>query len=218
MANKTLFRTSPGKLAPRTDAVNEAGGVAYALEPRHALACYAATGCLSTTFYISAEMQLDTVLGLCAKVEPEWIAKAAVYARERAVMKDLPALLAAALSMRSADLLRQVFPRVIDSPKMLRNFVQIVRSGAVGRKSLGTVPKRLVLRWLAERSDDQLFNGSVGKAPSLVDIVKMVHPKPATKAREALYRWLLDKEVPMDDLPPAVAAFERRCRTCRSRC
>jgi 60 kDa SS-A/Ro ribonucleoprotein len=209
MVSKTLFRTSPGKLAPQTDAVNEAGGVAYALEPRHALACYAATGCLSPTFYASAEVQLDATLGLCAKVEPEWIAKTAVYARERAVMKDLPALLTAALSVRSADLLRTVFSRVIDSPKMLRNFVQIVRSGAVGRKSLGTVPKRLVLRWLEERSDDQLFNGSVGNAPSLADILKMVHPKPATKSREALYRWLLGKEVPMDELPPSVAAFER---------
>ncbi|HYU33216.1 MAG TPA: RNA-binding protein [Thermoanaerobaculia bacterium] len=209
MASKTLFRTSPGKLAPRSDAVNEEGGAAYALEPRHALACYAATGCLSATFYASAEVQLDTVLGLCEKVEPEWLAKTAVYARERAVMKDLPALLAAALSMRSADLLRKVFPRVIDSPKMLRNFVQIVRSGAVGRKSLGTVPKQLVLRWLEERSDEQLFNGSVGNAPSLADILRMVHPKPATKTREALYGWLLGREVSMEELPPPVAAFER---------
>lgn len=209
MASKTLFRTSPGKLAPKADAVNEAGGVAYALEPRQALACYAATGCLSTTFYASAEVQLATVLDLCSKVEPEWIAKAAVFARERAVMKDLPALLAAVLSMQSADLLRKVFPRVIDSPKMLRNFVQIVRSGAVGRKSLGTVPKGLVLRWLEERSDDQIFSGSVGNAPSIADILKMVHPKPATKSREALYRWLIGKEVAQEDLPPAVAAFER---------
>jgi 60 kDa SS-A/Ro ribonucleoprotein len=209
MASKTLFRTSPGKLAPRSNAVNEAGGAAYALEPRHALACYAATGCLSATFYASAETQLDTILGLCAKVEPEQLAKTAVYARERAVMKDLPALLAAALSVRNADLLRQVFPRVIDSPKMLRNFVQIVRSGAVGRKSLGTVPKRLVLRWLEERSDEQLFNGSVGNTPSLGDVLRMVHPKPATKTREALSGWLLGREVVADDLPPAVAAFER---------
>jgi len=214
MVSKTLFRTSPGKLAPRSDAVNEAGGAAYALEPRQALACYAATGCLSATFYASAETQLDTVLDLCGKVEPEQLAKTAVYARERAVMKDLPALLAAALSVRSAGLLSQVFPRVIDSPKMLRNFVQIVRSGAVGRKSLGTVPKRLVLRWLEERSDEQLFHGSVGNAPSLGDVLRMVHPKPATKSREALYGWLLGHPIPSeklsaDDLPPAVAAFER---------
>lgn len=211
MASKTLFQSIRGKLAPKADAVNEAGGLAYDLEARHALALYAATGCLSTTFYASAEVQLDTVLTLCEKVEvePEFIARAAVFARERAVMKDLPALLAAVLSTKDAGLLRKVFPRVIDSPKMLRNFVQIVRSGATGRKSLGTVPKRLILDWLEGRSDEQLFNGSVGNAPSLADVLKMVHPKPATKSREALYGWLIGKAVAVEDLPPMVQAFEQ---------
>jgi len=211
MASKTLFQSIRGKLAPKANAVNEAGGMAYDLEARHALALYAATGCLSTTFYASAEVQLDTVLALCDKVEvePEFIARTAVFARERAVMKDLPALLAAVLSKKDAALLRKVFPRVIDSPKMLRNFVQIVRSGATGRKSLGTVPKRLILDWLERRSDEQIFNGSVGNAPSLADVLKMVHPKPATKSREALYGWLIGKTVAVEDLPPAVQAFER---------
>lgn len=209
MATKTLFRSMRGKLPPLADGVNEAGGKAYLLSSRHALACYAATGCLTPTFYASAETQLDTVLGLCEMVETEFVAKAAIYARERAVMKDLPALFAAVLSVKSADLLRAVFPRVIDSPKMLRNFVQIVRSGAAGRKSLGTVPKGLILRWLEERSDEQLFFGSVGNDPSLPDILRMVHPKPATKTREALYGWLLGKAVKDEDLPPAVQAFER---------
>ena len=40
-------------------------------------------------------------------------------------MKDMPALLAAILAVRDLELLAQVFPRVIDSGKMLRNFVQI---------------------------------------------------------------------------------------------
>ena len=33
--------------------------------------------------------------------------------------------------------MKAVFPRVIDNGKMLRNFVQVVRSGTVGRKSFG---------------------------------------------------------------------------------
>ena len=88
----------------------------------------------------------------------------------------------------------EVFDRVIDSPKMLRNFVQIMRSGVVGRKSLGSLPKRLVQQWLESRSDEQLFIGSVGNDPSLADIVKMVHPKPATPARQALYGYLIGRE------------------------
>ena len=59
-------------------------------------------------------------------------------------MKDMPALLCAVLASRAPGLLAEVFDRVIDDGRMLRNFVQIMRSGVVGRKSLGTLPKRLV--------------------------------------------------------------------------
>jgi len=97
---------------------------------------------------------------------------------------------------------------VIDSPKMLRNFVQIMRSGTVGRKSLGTLPKRLVLAWLESKSDDQLFTGSVGNDPSLADIVKMVHPKPATKSRAALYGYLIGRDHVASELPQKVRDFE----------
>src|SRR5213079_3641349 len=98
--------------------------------------------------------------------------------------KDIPALLVAVLSVKDRDLFRAVFPRVIDNAKMLRNFVQIMRSGAVGRKSLGSAPKRLVREWLDARDPATLFKANVGQDPSLTDIVKMVHPKPKDAARE----------------------------------
>lgn len=47
MANATLFQSLVGALIPRADARNEAGGPAYQLPPRHALAQFAATGCLN---------------------------------------------------------------------------------------------------------------------------------------------------------------------------
>jgi 60 kDa SS-A/Ro ribonucleoprotein len=55
MANKTLFKSLIGKLIPATDAVNEERAPAYALSPKHQLAQYAATGCLNTTFYATAD-------------------------------------------------------------------------------------------------------------------------------------------------------------------
>jgi 60 kDa SS-A/Ro ribonucleoprotein len=209
MANKNLFRSIVGRLAPKTDTRNEAGGVAYAFSAEHALAQYAATGCLNATYYASGEEQLERVLQLCAKVEPEFIAQAAIYARQKGLMKDLPALLCAVLSVRSPGLMAEVFDRVIDSPKMLRNFVQIIRSGVVGRKSLGTLPKRMVLQWLESRSDAQLFTGSVGNDPSLADVIKMVHPKPADPARAALYGYLLGREHDAEALPPLVREYEK---------
>jgi len=208
MANKTLFKTLVGKLVPAADARNEENAPAYALTPKQALAQYAATGCLGATFYAGAEEQLAKVLELCAQVEPEFVAKTAVYARERGFMKDMPALLLAVLAAKDVRLLAAVFPRVVDNGKMLRNFVQIVRSGQVGRKSLGTAPKRLVREWLEARAPESVFRASVGQTPSLADIVKMVHPKPRDPQREALYGYLVGREFDAEALPALVREFE----------
>jgi len=209
MASKTLFPSVRGDFLPKADTRNEAGGVAYSFSPLHALAQYASTGCLNSTFYASAEHQLAQVLALCDQVAPESIARVALYARQKGAMKDLPALLCAVLSVKSPEILAKIFDRVIDSPKMLRNFVQIIRSGAAGRKSLGTLPKRLILQWLEGRTDDQLFTGSVGNAPSLADVIKMVHPKPASASRAALYGYLIGRDYDRAALPGLVQQYEK---------
>jgi 60 kDa SS-A/Ro ribonucleoprotein len=208
MANKNLFKSIVGKLIPATDALNDERAPAYAFTPRHALAQYAATGCLNATFYATAETQLKTVIELCRGIEPEFIARTAIYARERGFMKDMPALLCAVLSVKDRALLGRVFPRVIDNGKMLRNFVQIMRSGAVGRKSLGTAPRRLVREWLEARSDEQVFTASVGQTPSIADIVRMVHPRPKSTARAALYAYLVGRAVEAASLPVVVSKYE----------
>src|SRR6478672_2599728 len=208
MANKTLFKSLMGRLIPAADAVNEERAPAYALSPKHQLAQYAATGCLNTTFYATADEQLAKVLELCADLDAEFIAKTAVFCRERGFMKDMPALLCAVLSVKDRELLNTVFPRVIDNAKMLRNFVQIMRSGAVGRKSLGSAPKRLVRQWLDARDPVSLFKANVGQDPSLADIVKMVHPKPRDANREALFGYFIGRDHNIEALPELVRSFE----------
>jgi 60 kDa SS-A/Ro ribonucleoprotein len=209
MVNTRLFQTRHGALLPDATARNHEQAPAYALSARHQLAQLAATGCLNQTFYASAESQLDTVRALAQTVDAAFVAKTAVYARQAGHMKDMPALLAATLAVRDVALLGQVFGRVVDNGKMLRNFVQIMRSGAVGRKSLGSRPKKLVQHWLATASEKQLLNASVGNTPSLADVVKMVHPKPAEAWRAAWFAWLIGKPVDETALPPLTQAFER---------
>lgn len=208
MANAQLFQTLYRTVPPQANTINDEGAPAYRLSARHQLAQYAATGCLNATFYASAEDQLATVLDLCREIEPAFIAQTAVYCRERGYMKDMPALLLAVLAGRGAPELTPAFQRVIDNGKMLRNFVQIMRSGAVGRKSLGSRPKKLVQTWLNRASEQQLLAAAVGNAPSLADVVKMVHPKPAEAWREAFFAWLIGKPYQAAALPPLVAAFE----------
>lgn len=211
MPNKRLFASRRGESAPQADAVNEAGGVAYSLPAKHALAQYAATGCLNQTFYARAETQLTRVMELCAEVDTEFIAQCAVYSREQGYMKDMPALLMAILFAgddSDREHCERLFPRVIDNGRMLRGFVQIVRSGVTGRKSFGRIGKRMIRNWLASRTDEQLFRDSVGQNPSLADIIKMVHPKPETPSRCALYGYLLGREHNMADLTTLVQDYE----------
>ena len=208
MANKRLFKSLAGKLMPATDALNEEQAPAYALSPKQQLAQYAATGCLNATFYATADEQLAKVLELCVDIDAEFVAKTAVFCRERGFMKDMPALLCAVLSVKDRELLARVFPRVIDNAKMLRNFVQIMRSGAAGRKSLGSAPKRLVREWLDARDPATLFKSNTGQDPSLADIVKMVHPKPNDAAREALFGYFIGRDYVFDALPEVARNFE----------
>ncbi len=207
--NNSIFQTVRGMFTPKTDTINKAGGRAYEFSPKHALAQYAVTGSFNSTFYANAEDQITKVVELCGKVDAEFIAKLAVFARERGYMKDMPAFLAAMLSVKDKALLEKVFPRVINNGKMLRNFVQIMRSGAVGRKSLGTMPKRLVRNWFEDRNAESIFKQSVGQSPSFADILKMVHINPNDAEKEALFGYLIGREVSRDNLPKVVQEFEK---------
>lgn len=208
MANIQLFQSLKNTLRPVAKAINAEGAPAYALTPKHQLAQYAATGCLNATYYASAEAQLEKMLELCQGVDAQFIAQAAVYCRERGYMKDMPALLTAILAAQGQPQLKAVFNRVIDNGKMLRNFVQIMRSGATGRKSLGTRPKKLVQAWLNNASEKALLSASVGNAPSLADVLKMAHPKPAEAWRAAFFAREIGKPHEAQALPPLTAAYE----------
>lgn len=202
--NKTLFANTTNA----TDTVNDAGGAAYALSNEAALLQMAVTGVFNDTYYVKAEKQLETMLDLANKCSAEWVAKTAIYARQQGFMKDAPALLVAALSKRDSRIFHYTFDQVIDNVGMLRNFVQIIRSGVVDRKSLGSAPKKAIARFLAEMPADQLFYQSVGTSPSLEDVLKLAHPRPPDPCHDALYGYLLGRPYVAANLPALVTAFE----------
>ncbi len=212
MANTSLFQSAHNRLTA-ADTRNEAGGLAYTLTPKQQLAQLAATGCLNSTFYAAAEDQLAQVQALTHTLDAEFIAKTAVYARRQAYMKDMPALLLAVLAHKDVAMLARVFEQVADNGKMLRNFAQIIRSGAVGRQSFGSRPKKLIQHWLLSASETQLLNAAIGNQPSLADMVKMVHPKPRETWRAAWFAWLIGKPFDEVQLPPITRAFEVYKRT-----
>lgn len=221
MASKNLFASKSAVSASLT--VNEAGGKAYEMPAKEALAQLAVTGCFNNTFYASGQNQLDKVKELVKDVDPTFLAKLAVYSRERGYMKDMPSFLVGYLSglmtqaakaeeaalkldrkaaarveadkvREISAVLTQVFPRVVDNGRMLRNYVQMIRSGETGRKSFGSSPKKLVRSWFTTKTDEQVFYNSIGNDPSLADVIKLTRPVPSTKERAALYGYFLGKD------------------------
>ena len=201
MANKNLFSTNTRTVRP-ADTLNNAGGAAYSLSDKESLAQLVMTGTFNNTFYVSAQNQLDTIKELLAKLgssEAEFVAKLAIHARKNGFMKDTPAFLTAWLTSNGPQYFKAVFDRVIDNGKMLRNFVQIMRSGVIGRKSLGSAPKNKVKEWLTQANTMALVRASVGNDPSLADVIKMVHPTPASLEQNALFQWILNGKVGVEE-------------------
>lgn len=214
MANKLLFGSKKSDRS-RANVHNAAGGAAYSLSPKHALAQLATTGCLSGTFYATGQEQLDQVVALVDQVnDNQFLAKLAIYARQRGMMKDMPAALLVMLSVRDAQLTHQVFGHVVDNGRMLRNVFQMVRSGRFGRNGLSSSLKRAFERWLNEASTLKLLSASIGNDPSLRDVLRMARPKPINNERRALFGWLTGKSVSqwapatLHDLPEEVLKLQ----------
>ncbi len=221
MANETLFSSLFSRL-PRADSLNEAGGRAYRLEPKQALAQLAATGTFGATFYAEGASQLQVFRDLVAQVDdPVYLAKLAIYARQRALMKDMPAALLVELSLRDATMMQRVFDRVVDNGRVLRSVFQMLRSGqfthADGRvrRGLSASLQRAFQRWLNTASVNRLLSASIGQSPRLRDVLRLARPTPTDNLRRALFGWLADaaeeKWAPATaaDLPASVRALQR---------
>lgn len=217
MSNLNLFKSAGSPRSKRSpqiaSVINEAGGRAYSHTDKEQLAQLVMSGFLGDTFYVKAESQLDDIIRLAVNVDNHFIAQLALEARRNGFMKDTPALLCAILTTRGDQgilWLRRIFSRVIDNGKMLRNFVQIIRSGKVGRKSFGSAPKSLIRKWFLDHDDDDIFRAIVGNDPTLSDIIKMVHPHPRTLKQSALFAHILGKEIKdKRHLPDLVKKWER---------
>ena len=104
---------------------------------------------------------------------------------------------------------RGLRPRDRRRPKMLRNFVQIMRSGAVGAEEprhAAQAARAAVARVAHATSSSSAARSATTRR--LADVIRMVHPKPATASRAALYGYLIGQPYDAAALPELVKAFE----------
>jgi 60 kDa SS-A/Ro ribonucleoprotein len=189
---------------------NEAGGRAYERDPQEALAQFAVTGMLDNTAYLTGEQQLDTLLTVARQVSPEFLAKTLVYARDKAYMKETPALLLALLATRDSYWFHLAAPHVLTNGRMVRNFFRVIRSGKVGRRGFAGngILRKAVSAWINSESAQGLLYASVGNDPTLRDIIRLVRPHPISDEQSAILRYFTRGEV-VADTPEIIQRYEQ---------
>ena len=80
---------------PASNTTNLAGGKAYEMSQKQVLAQLACTNCFNGTFYAASSENLKLAKNTALKLrsDPLFIAKTAIYARNKGYMKDMPAFL-----------------------------------------------------------------------------------------------------------------------------
>ncbi|OXM83516.1 TROVE domain-containing protein [Paenibacillus rigui] len=168
------------------------------------------TNTLTNTFYADQKELLADAEQLhhdMAAANPQFMAKAIVFARNEGLMRLQPLFGLAILSAYRTDLFALIFLQVIRYPSDLFDFLTILQG--MGRGEGGRAVKRQVNRFLAGISEYWAvkYNGR-GRGYSLGDAIATAHPKPADLKQQALYRYLRGQEANLA-LLPQVNALEQ---------
>lgn len=169
------------------------------------------TNTLGNTFYADKEellQEASVVHDQMIQADPEFAAKALVFARNEGFMRLQPTFGLAKLACVRPDLFAEVFDRIILIPSDLQDFFTILKNLRNGEG--GRAVKRAAAKWLNNITEYWAikYNGR-GRGYSLGDIVKTVHPAPKDEKQKALFAYLIGKEEYDGGLLPQVAAFEQ---------
>ncbi len=216
---KTLFRNHTEIEKPTT--VNREGYPAYQRPLKEQYLQTLLCNTLGNTFYATQDELLKEAAALhdeMLREDPEFAAKALVFARTEGFMRLQPTFGLAKLSGVRPDLFRRAFDRVILIPSDLQDFFVILKN--FGRGQGGRAIKKAVAKWLNERLSEYwvIKYGGNGRGFSLSDIARVVHPKPVGGKQSALFAYLRGRQFDESSLPQ-IALFEqfKRAKTAQER-
>lgn len=196
-ASNTQARSPRAATKPKTPAIvqNAAGGKAFALSPKLELVSYVLSSMLSGDMYRKGDEVLNKIRGLVTTIEDkEFIAKAALYARNEFGMRSTSHVLAGEMANINAtsgtewgrDFYNAIVYRVDDMMEILGYYMQ---------KNPGKPLPNALKAGFAEafkRFDAYQLAKYRGEsnAVKLVDVVRLVRPKPTKKNADALAKLL----------------------------
>lgn len=167
---------------------NLAGGRAYALDPKTELVTHLLTSFMRDQYYRTEDEGAARLRGLLDSVEPEFAAKTAIFARTEFGMRSVSHFTAAAIAGKlsrapwAKHFYNAIVHRVDDMTEIAAAYL-VMNPG----KDLPNAMKKGFQQAFNKFDAYQLakYRGG-GRSVSLIDLVRLVHPKPTTDNAEAL--------------------------------
>ena len=176
----------------RTKTTNLAGGESYSQSSELALVSLLLTSFVNDQFYRGAQDTLSDLKGLVSKVkDKEFVAKSAIFARDRFGMRSITHALAGELTseLNGQDWGKNFYDKVVvrvDDMTEILSYYLVYKTTKDSPKFPNALKKGFAKAF--DKFDGyQLakYKGS-GKDVKLVDIVNLVHPVPNVRNKEAL--------------------------------
>jgi len=202
------------KQAAERDMLNREGFPAYSADIYTDTVNVLMTGTIANTFYCSAvELASEqvAVLEKCAQEDPEFLAKACIYAREQGYQKLFPVAGLVALSKYDPGLFQAIAPRVCRLPSDWTKFIDIARSKAI-RRGCGKVVKQAIAEYIASlRDSDHNEYYALKYRSHLRDMIHIAHVNPSVNP--VLVRWVMNGIAEGEQ----IAAYKRLATTASDR-
>ena len=182
--------------------VNHEGAKAFVLTPQLELYTAVATAALNDQFYEKADEKLNRLRELIAKNDPAFVAKLALYVREKMYMRTVPMVLTVELAKTQSgnDVVGKLTGRVIQRADEIAEMLAYyaVANERKDIKKLNKLSKQLQKGLAAafNKFDEYQFaKYNRDTEIKLKDALFLVHPKAKDEAQQALFNKIVKDEL-----------------------
>ena len=162
-------------------------------DPKVELVNVLMTGTTGNKFYASGKRMTNEYIEVIKKIDdPEFLAKAILYARLNGFMREVPIAALVHLSSIDPTLYRKVYHKVLRTPRDWDKFVSIARSGAF-RKGLGKAIKKTMIEALSSMS---IYHAIKYPKP-VKDMIRL--SRPSEEVNPAIIKFIMEKDPSTDE-------------------
>jgi hypothetical protein len=176
---------------PKTKTINLAGGEAYSQTNELALVSMLLTSFVNDQFYKSGNDTLKDLRSLIKKVDPEFAAKAAIYARDKFGMRSITHALAGELTseLKGSELGKNFYDKVVvrvDDMTEIMSYYLMHKTSKDNPKFPNSLKKGFAKAFDKFDAYQLAKYSGKNKDLKLVDLVNIVHPVPTDRNKTAL--------------------------------